>query len=132
MKYVYSFEKMSTWQMSRQVAKQVYLKTKPFPKEEMFGITSQVRRAAISVCCNLAEGSARLGSKWQKHYYQIAFGSAVEVVNLLILCTDLEYLSDEDYESTRAEIEKLTYQINKLVSQNPDNLSEPDVFYEPL
>ena len=130
MSHIYSFEKMIAWQMSRQMAKQIYLKTKPFPKEELFGITSQIRRAVISICCNLAEGSARIGPKGQNYFYQIAFGSAVEVVNLLILTTDLEYLSNEDYTLLRSEIEKLTFQINKLVNRDPNNLSEPDSFYD--
>lgn len=63
MKHIYSFEKMTAWQQARQTAKQIYLKTKPFPKEETFGVTSQIRRAVISICCNLAEGSARIGAK---------------------------------------------------------------------
>ena len=63
MQYTYGFEKMSVWQQARQVTKLVYLKTKGFPKEELFGVTSQIRRASISICCNLAEGSARISPK---------------------------------------------------------------------
>ena len=130
MSHVYSFEKMTAWQLARQMAKQIYLKSKPFPKEELFGITSQIRRAVISICCNLAEGSARLGTKSQNYFYQIAYGSAVEVINLLIICTDLEYLSEAEYNSLRDEIEKLTFHINKLASRGPDNLAEPDIPYD--
>jgi four helix bundle protein len=130
MGFTYSFEKMVVWQAARQVSKLIYFNTKSFPKEELFGMTNQIRRAAVSVCCNLAEGSARVGTKWQNHFYQIAFGSAVEIVNLLILANDMEYLSDDSYSSIRSEIEKLTFQINKLINRNPDSLSEPDFFYE--
>lgn len=97
----------------------IYLKTKNFPKEEIFGVTSQIRRAGISICCNLAEGSARISPSNQNRFYEIAFGSAVEVVNLLILCNDLEYLSDEDYALVRTEMERLTYQINNLSGKKP-------------
>jgi four helix bundle protein len=119
MQYTYAFEKMTVWQLARQVVKVIYLKTKSFPKEELFGVTSQIRRAGISICCNLAEGSARINPPDQNRFYEIAFSSAVEVVNLLILCNDLEYLSDEDYASVRTEMEKLTYQINNLSGKKP-------------
>jgi four helix bundle protein len=115
MKHTYSFEKMAVWQAARQAIKQIYLKTKNYPKEELFGITSQIRRAGISINCNLAEGSGRTTPKGQSYFYEIAYGSALEVINLLILSNDLEFLSDEDYESLRTEMEKITWQINKLM-----------------
>lgn len=127
MQYTYAFEKMTAWQAARQIVKTIYLKTKSFPKEELFGATSQIRRAGISVCCNLAEGSARINQPDQNRFYEIAFGSAVEVVNLLILCNDLEYLSNEDYVLVRTEMEKLTYQINNLSGKKPPGtLNETD------
>ena len=95
MSYNYSFEKMAVWQMSRIFAKKLYQVTRQFPKEELFGLTSQIRRATISVSCNLAEGSARMSVKEQQRFYEIAFSSAVEVVNLLILSNDFGYLSDQ-------------------------------------
>ena len=133
MQYVYAFEKMAVWQMARQVVKLIYLKTKSFPKEETFGVTSQMRRAGISICCNLAEGSARIGAHEQNRFYEIAFGSAVEVVNVLIICNDLEFISNDDYAQIRTEMEKLTYQINKISGKKPPTgLNEPDVQYGDL
>jgi four helix bundle protein len=114
MRFTYGFEKLGVWQANRQFAKKLYKLTASFPKEELFGITSQIRRASISVSCNLAEGSARLGVKDQNRFYEIAFGSAVEVVNLLILCSDFGYVSEEDYDLLRSDMEKITYQINQL------------------
>ncbi len=101
------------------MAKLIYLKTKSFPKEELFGITSQVRRASISICCNLAEGSARISPKDQDRFYEIAFSSAIEVANLLILCTDFEYVTEVEYAGLRTELERLTYSINKLSGKKP-------------
>ena len=100
--------------MSRIFAKKLYQVTREFPKEELFGLTSQIRRATISVSCNLAEGSARMSAKEQQRFYEIAFSSAVEVVNLLILSNDFGYLSDQSYVDLRDEIEKITWLINKL------------------
>lgn len=119
MQYTYAFEKMSVWQQARQATKLIYLKTKSFPKEEMFGVTSQIRRASISICCNLAEGSARISPKDQDRFYEIAFSSAIEVVNLLILSTDFEYLTEAEYAIIRTEMERLTYSINKLSNKKP-------------
>lgn len=128
MQYTYSFEKMAVWQLARQVVKVVYLKTKGFPKEEVFGMVSQIRRASISVCCNLAEGSARISAADQNRFYEIAFGSAVEVVNLLVLCFDLEYLNENEYVAIRTEMEKLTYLINKLSGKKPPySVEEPEM-----
>ncbi len=130
MKFTYSFEKMVVWQLARKVTNQIYTKTKNFPKEELFGITSQIRRASISIGCNLSEGSARLGDKEQKRFYQIAYGSAIEVVNLLIISFDLGLLPEADYDELRAEVEKVTFHINKLVNRTPpDQFNEPDAPY---
>jgi four helix bundle protein len=128
MQYTYGFEKMAVWQLARQTVKLIYLKTKNFPKEETFGITSQIRRAGVSICCNLAEGSARISSTDQHRFYEIAFGSAVEVVNLLIICCDLEYLSDGDYAMIRTDVERLTWQINNLSGKKPPgSVQEPEL-----
>ncbi len=116
--YTYAFEKLAVWKTNRAFTKKLYLKTKLFPKEELFGITSQVRRATISISCNLAEGSAKLSPKEQNRYYEIAYGSAVEVVNLLILSNDLDLLSNEDYAELRNDVEKITCQINRLSGGN--------------
>jgi four helix bundle protein len=118
MSYTYSFEKLSVWKSNRQFTKRLYSVTKTFPKEEQFGITSQVRRATVSISCNLAEGSARVSNKEQNRFYEIAFGSAVEVVNLMILSNDLEMLSDNDYTTLRNEIEKITFDISTLIKNN--------------
>ncbi len=118
MSYTYAFEKLAVWKTNRQFIKRLYNVTKTFPRDEQFGITSQIRRATISISCNLAEGSARISSKEQNRFYEIAFGSAVEVVNLLILTNDLEMLSDNDFASLRNEIEKITFDISALIKSN--------------
>ena len=121
MQYEYAFEKMTIWKIARRVTSLVYVKTKSFPRDELFGITSQLRRAAVSVCCNLAEGSARISAPDQNRFYEMAFGSAVEMVNLLIITKDLEFVSDSDYVELRKEVERLTYQINHLSGKRPKN-----------
>ncbi len=131
MQHEYAFEKMVAWQIARRTTKNLYVATKNFPKEELFGVTSQLRRACISISCNLAEGSARLTTKDQNRFYSIAYSSAVEVINLLIVSNDLEYLNDDNYNALRSEFQKITFQINKLVNRSTDDLQEPAWPYSP-
>jgi four helix bundle protein len=110
----YGFEKLSVWQNSRELAKSIYLVTKTYPTEERYGIVSQMRRAAISVSSNIAEGSSRNTAKDQAHFYTIAYSSAIELLNQLILSLDLEFIQDENYQALRLNIEQITNQINAL------------------
>ncbi|MCB5280138.1 MAG: four helix bundle protein [Candidatus Cloacimonetes bacterium] len=71
----YGFEKLSVWQDSRKLVKQVYCLTRGLPKEENLGLSSQIQRAAISVSSNFAEGASRTGTKDQGHFYQTANAS---------------------------------------------------------
>lgn len=83
--YTYSFEKLEVWVESKDFAKRIYLVTSKFPDTEKFGLTSQLRRASVSISSNIAEGSARKSYKDKAHFSTIAFGSAVEVLNQLII-----------------------------------------------
>ena len=110
----YGFERLNVWQNSRELAKNVYLLTKTFPQDERFGIVSQMRRAAISISSNIAEGSSRSTAKDQAHFYNIAYSSAIELLNQLILALDLEYIQEEQYQVLRLNIEQITNQVNAL------------------
>lgn len=88
--------------------------TKSFPKEEKFGLVSQLRRASVSISSNIAEGSSRKISKAQAQFYNYSYGSTVEILNQLIIAKELGYLKNEDYEKLRTELEALTAMLNKL------------------
>jgi len=92
----------------------IYTDTKSFPDEEKFGIINQMRRAAISVCSNIAEGSARTSKKDQAHFYQIAYSSTMELMNQVILANDLGFLNKEQINNYRTQIEKITNMLNAL------------------
>ena len=83
--YVYSFEKLEVWVEAKELSKVIYTVTKDFPSDEKFGLTSQLRRASISICSNIAEGSARKTNKDKAHFTTMAFSSAVEVLNQVII-----------------------------------------------
>ena len=111
---VYSFEKLDCWQHARQLAVWTYESTKHFPSEEKFGIISQMRRAAISVASNIAEGTSRKTAKDQSHFSTIAYSSTIELLNDLIISNDLGYLAIENYSAGRDLIEKQTLLIAGL------------------
>ncbi len=112
MNYTYTFEKLEVWQLSRSFVKELYEVTKSFPKDEQYGLTSQIRRAAVSISSNIAEGSSRLTIKDKAHFTMIAFSSAIEVVNQLIIACDLEYISSETLIALKEKIAKLTNKLN--------------------
>lgn len=112
--YQYGFEKLEVWKDSKELVKKIYILTEQLPKTETYGLLSQMRRAAISISSNLAEGSGRTHQKDQAHFFQIAYSSAIELLNQLIICFELNYFSDSDYSSARLQIEKVTAKINAL------------------
>lgn len=114
MKYNYSFEKLHVWIESKELTKEIYQITGQFPFEEKFGMTSQLRRACVSICSNIAEGVSRSSKKEKAHFTTIAFSSAVEVVNQLIICLELEFISLTQYISARKKIESITNKLNAL------------------
>lgn len=110
----YPFEKLRVWQAARHLAKEIYLVTSKFPRREIYGLTSQCNRAAVSVVANLAEGSSRQSRKDQAHFSEIAYGSLMELACLLVLCSDLGILAPASEEILRGSIEQLSLQLNAL------------------
>ena len=111
---IYSFERLESWQNARKLAVWVYKVTKNFPADEKFGIISQMRRAAISVASNLAEGTSRISAKEQAHFSTISYSSTIELLNDLIISNDLTFLPEELYIEGREKIEKQTMLIANL------------------
>lgn len=89
------YRKLEVWQLADSLALGVYRTTKSFPKEEIYGITSQLRRAAISIPTNIVEGYARRGDRELARFVDIALGSLAETRYLLSFCAKLGYLSNE-------------------------------------
>jgi len=91
------FRNLKVWEKSHQLTLSVYDKTKQFPREELYGLTSQIRRACSSIPANIAEGCGKSTDPDFSRFLQIAFGSANELEYHLILARDLQYLGIEDY-----------------------------------
>ncbi len=99
-----SAEELDVFKKIHALVLKVYELTKQFPSEEKFGLTSQIRRSAISIPSNLLEGANRLNSKEYRQFVGIARGSTAELKYQLLLSKDLGYISDDTYQSTNQEI----------------------------
>ena len=94
-----TFESLAVWQESQNLAVDVYKVTKAFPKEELFAMTSQLRRAASSISANIAEGFGRTSKNDKLHFYTMAYGSLLEVKNFLYLAQKLDYIDAQTLET---------------------------------
>ena len=111
------FHKLGIWQRSHQLTLDVYRASIAFPKDELFGLTSQIRRAVSSISTNIAEGCGRASNKDFAHFLQIAIGSASEVEYELLLAHELEYINNDDFERLTNEIVSVRKMIIKYQSE---------------
>ena len=100
-----SFDKLLVWQRAHSLVLKIYEVTNNFPKEEIWGLTSQIRRAAVSVPSNIVEGKARGSRKDFKRFLLVARGSLEEVKYQSLLAKELKYMNDEQYEEITVMIE---------------------------
>jgi len=91
--------------------------TTGFPVEEKYGITSQLRRASVSIAANIAEGMSRITEKDKARFINQAFSSATEVINLIIIANDLKLIKNQEYNAMRSELEKITNKLNSLYNK---------------
>jgi len=108
---VHNFKELKIWQKSIELAKLVYLVLKEFPLEEKYGLTSQIRRSAISIPSNIAEGSGRVSDKEFLHFLSIANASAFELETQLFLAKEFNYMTEENY----LNITKLLTEVEKMI-----------------
>ncbi|MDH4403780.1 MAG: four helix bundle protein [Flavobacterium sp.] len=108
------FKKYEIWQLSHAFTLRIYSSTSLFPKDEMYGIISQIRRASSSIPTNISEGCGRNSDKEFNQYLNIALGSASETEYLIILSRDLNYIDTETFEILEKEINTIKSKIYKL------------------
>lgn len=116
---MHNYREIKIWQKSRSLVNDVYLLTKKFPKEEIYGLTSQIRRAVVSIPANTAEGAGRGTDRDFSHFLDIARGSLFEVETLIILSSDLEFIQ----ESQSIEVLEKTTEILRMLNSFQNNLS---------
>ena len=110
----YSFEKLDVWQEARQLSIRIYKVTRHFPEDERFGLVSQMRRCSISISSNIAEGTSRFSGKDQIRFYEIAYGSLMELLNQAIISCDLMLLPEDDLISIRKEVDSIAHKLTRL------------------
>jgi four helix bundle protein len=111
-----SHKNLEVYKIALQLVKEVYNLTKTFPKEEQFVLVSQLRRAAISVCSNIAEGSARKSKLERKRFYEVSRSSLVEVDTQIEISLILEYLKNKQIEKLEAYQESVFRMLSKMIS----------------
>jgi four helix bundle protein len=123
------YEKLLVWQKADELAYQVYMASKFFPREELYAMTSQVRRAALSVPTNLVEGYARQGRNEFRQFTNIALGSLAEARYLLGFCLKLEYLKPTQHkrlETQGEEVGRLLWGLYQSLAKKSDKGEKGD------
>lgn len=115
------FKKYEIWQLSHSFTLEVYKITSSFPKQELYGVTSQIRRAVASIPTNISEGCGRNSDKEFNQFLNIALGSANETEYLLILSKDLDYVSKQTFEILDQQINFIKSKIYKLKEKLHNN-----------
>ncbi len=116
----HNFKKLEVWKKSRIFVAEIYKISADFPKEEKFGLVSQIRRAVVSISLNISEGSGRGTNKDFNNFLNVAYGSALEVENLLILSFDLGFIT----EAVLSDLITKVNEIQKMINGLQDSLSE--------
>lgn len=115
---IQSFTDLIAWQKARELIIEVYVVAQEFPKSEIFSLTSQIKRAAISIAANIAEGFSRKTKKDKTQFYFIALSSLTELQSHLVIARDLSYLTQENF----IKLSKITIEISKLIHSLIKNL----------
>ena len=110
----YSFEKLDVYIEARAFVKTIYDLSMYFPDSERYALTDQIHRAVISITSNIAEGTSRTSNRDKSHFMEMAYGSLMEVVSQLQIATDLNYISQIQYEDLQQQIEKISYKLYAL------------------
>lgn len=111
-----NYKELTVWQKARELVKKAYVVTNNFPSEEKFGLTSQIRRAAISVPANIAEGTGRNTSKDTIQFLHISRGSLYELETLIILSNDMDFITTAESNLFLEEVNSCCKILNGLVS----------------
>ena len=108
------FKELKVWQKAIKIVTKIYSETSSFPKEEMYGIISQIRRCAVSIPSNIAEGAGRGTKKDFSHFLNIAKGSSFELETQLIISKELNFINIETFNSLIAELDEIQKMITGL------------------
>jgi four helix bundle protein len=112
-----NYKDLRVWEEAHRMTLSVYRATQAFPKDERFGLTSQIRRASASIAANLAEGCGRRSDGEMARFVQIAMGSGAELSYHLLLARDLGFMKGEEYDELNANLERTMRMLSALSSK---------------
>lgn len=119
------FTDLIAWKEGHKLVLETYSLTKKFPKEEVFGLTSQMRRAAVSVTSNIAEGYGRQGYKEKVQFFYLAQGSLVELKNQLLISRDIGYISVDEWGSIMEQADTAHKLLQGLITKSRTFIPKP-------
>ncbi len=111
------FKELRVWQKSMDLVEEIYVLTKVLPKDEEYGLKSQIKRAVVSVPSNIAEGNSRHTTKEYVNFLSIARGSLSEVLTQLLVCIRLGYLEEEQTKKAEDMIEEISRMLNAMITK---------------
>lgn len=109
-----TFRELEAYKEGKKLVKEVYSLLKKFPKEEQYAMCDQLRRAAISITSNIAEGSGRASVKEKIHFLEISYGSLMEVLSQMDIACDLEYITKEEFKNIENMVENVSKPLSGL------------------
>lgn len=112
---IIKFTDLIVWKKAHAVVLEIYYLTKTFPQEEKYGLSDQMRRSAISITSNIAEGFSRIYKKEKKQFYYIALGSVTELENQLLVGKDVGYISQKKFMSIAVQLIEVHKLLNNLI-----------------
>ena len=111
---IISYKDLIVWQKSIELVKEVYLLTKSFPREELYGLVSQMRRAAVAIPSNIAEGYGRKTKKDRCQFYLISFSSALELETQITISKELSYIEEKETTSVISVLQEILKMLNSM------------------
>jgi four helix bundle protein len=119
-----SFTDLQAWQEGHKLVMKIYQVTQKFPKEEQFGLTSQLRRSAVSITSNIAEGFGRNSYNERAHFFVIARGSLMEIQNQLLIAKDIRYLKNEIFQDVSKDAINTIKLLNGLINKTKEFIKQ--------
>lgn len=110
----FSFEKLDVWKKAKSLTIKIYKLSELFPESEKYGVVNQMRRASFSVANNIAEGSSRNSAKDKARFIEMAYGSLMEVMNILIIAVDLKYMEEKNLSELKNDIIEISKMLSSL------------------
>ena len=117
---IYAFTDLIVWKEAHKLVLMIYIVTKKFPREEIFGLTSQMRRSAVSITSNIAEGFARRSNKEKLQFYAIARGSLVELESQLLVARDVAFIPVKELEGVYDQLRNSHQLLNAFINKTND------------